>query len=393
MRLLSRLYLTVAYLSLTLAFAVVGLAPRAAGGFFYHARLLGIVHLVTLGWITSVILASLYAVVPGRLEKPWPVRRGDCCALGSFVIGLIGMVAHFWIEEYGGMAWSGLMVLAGVAYVVARAWPRVMASAHPARLPLLLGMANVLVAASAGVLLGFDKVHHFLPGYVISNVVAHAHLAAMGWACLMSLGLAAATCPSQPAAVVRWPIVIFEAATLGLFCSILAGSRAMAVFAALAAVTLMTAAVRLRPRTRDVAGRHASAALVSAVAAAACGVALAAMDSSELTMRLALVYGAIGLLGFLAQLLLAVALRLEPALQPSGVSLTFWCTGVASIVAGLFLGADRVLAAGAWLALAGTLLPVVPPFAAGLERPVSWAHAGRHRRRPADQFTLSQGRS
>ena len=32
-----------------------------------------------------------------------------------------------------------------------------------------------------GVLLGFDKVHQFLPGYVLSNVFAHAHLAAVGW--------------------------------------------------------------------------------------------------------------------------------------------------------------------------------------------------------------------
>ena len=112
----ARLYVSVAFLSLALAFAAVGVAPRAAGGFFYHARLLGIVHLVTLGWITSVILACLYVVVPARLHVEWAVRRGDYGAFVSILVGLIGMVAHFWIEEYGGMAWSGLMVLAGVLF-------------------------------------------------------------------------------------------------------------------------------------------------------------------------------------------------------------------------------------------------------------------------------------
>ena len=393
MPLLPRLYLIVAYLSLSLAFAAIGLAPRAAGGFFYHARLLGIVHLVTLGWITCAILASLYTVVPRWSGSAWPVRRRDYCALGSTVIGLIGMVAHFWIEEYGGMAWSGLMVLAGIAYVVARAWPRVMRSAHPARLPLLLGMGNILAAASAGVLLGFDKVHDFLPGYVIANVLAHAHLAALGWACLMSLGLLSATAASHAVPSMRWTFAMFEVATLGLVCSILAGSRAMVACAAVAAIALIVAVVRLCPRARDIVGCHAVAALASAGVAAASGVALATLASSAFTMRLALVYGAAGLLGFLAQMLLVVVLRLEPALEPSRTSFALSWAGIVGIVAGLFLGADRLLGGGAWLALAGTLLPAVPPVAACLARPLSWAHATRHRRGPASQLTFSQGRS
>lgn len=40
-----------------------------------------------------------------------------------------------------------------------------------------------------GVLLGFDKVHQFLPGYVLSNVFGHAHLAAVGWVRMMAVGI------------------------------------------------------------------------------------------------------------------------------------------------------------------------------------------------------------
>ena len=43
-----------------------------------------------------------------------PARRADAFAFASVVIGIIGMVAHFWIEQFGGMAWSGLMVAAGI---------------------------------------------------------------------------------------------------------------------------------------------------------------------------------------------------------------------------------------------------------------------------------------
>jgi hypothetical protein len=390
---LSRFYFTVAYVSLSLAFAAIGVAPRAAGGFFYHARLLGIVHLVTLGWITSVILGALYIAVPTRLNSHWPVRRGDYVALASTVIGLIGMVAHFWIEEYGGMAWSGLMVLAGVGYVVARAWPRIARARHPARLPLLLGMANILAAASAGVLLGFDKVHHFLPGYVISNVLAHAHLAALGWACMMTLGLSWALDPGAREHLTRSFILTFQVAIVGLFGALLTGSRAMGPCAVVAALALLAAAIRLCRTNRDTAGRHTAAALAYLLVAAASGVALASLESSEFTMRLALVYGGAGLLGFLAQMLLAVLLRLEPSMKGNALTFSLWSAGLAALIAGLFLGADRVLAGGAWLAFAGTLLPVVPPVATCLVRPLSWAHAARHRRGPADQLTLSQGRS
>ena len=46
------------------------------------------------------------------------------------------------------------------------------------------------MAATLGVLIGFDKVYHFLPGFVLSNVIAHAHLAAIGWAAMMVVGIA-----------------------------------------------------------------------------------------------------------------------------------------------------------------------------------------------------------
>lgn len=390
--LLSRLYFSVAFVSLSLAFAATGIAPRAAGGFFYHARLLGIVHLITLGWITNVILGCLYVAVPSRLNQQWPIHRADYWAFASTVIGLIGMVAHFWIEEYGGMAWSGLMVLAGIGYVVVRAWPRVRRASHPARLPLLLGMANIVAAATAGVLLGFDKVHHVLPGYVISNVLGHAHLAALGWACMMTIGLSAALQPGTHRPATRWTILVFEGAVLGLVVALLAGSATMTFFATVAAVTLARSAMGLCRRSRDTAGAHVSAALVYLLLAAASGVALTTLDPSDFTMRLALLYGAAGLLGFLVQLSLAVLVRLETAIVVSGVTFSLWSAGVAGLASGLFLGIDWLLACGAWTALAGTLLPIVPRVAASLISPLSWVHDASDRRCLANEFTVPQGR-
>jgi hypothetical protein len=69
-RLLPVLCFGAAHVALALAFGVVALDPRGVSGFFYHSRMLGIVHLVTLGWITaSTRMVSIHR---------HPRQRGEC---------------------------------------------------------------------------------------------------------------------------------------------------------------------------------------------------------------------------------------------------------------------------------------------------------------------------
>ena len=71
-RVLPILYFALAHVALALAFLAVAIDPRGVSGFFYHARMLGIVHLVTLGWITASILGALYIVGPIALRTSIP---------------------------------------------------------------------------------------------------------------------------------------------------------------------------------------------------------------------------------------------------------------------------------------------------------------------------------
>lgn len=114
------LYIGTAHASLALALASVAWWPRAGTGFSYHSWMVALVHLVTLGWITLSILGALYIVGPMALRMPIPARRGDYAAYALLVIGLVGMVAHFWIGEFGGMAWSAGTAACGILYVMVR---------------------------------------------------------------------------------------------------------------------------------------------------------------------------------------------------------------------------------------------------------------------------------
>lgn len=98
-RLVPLLYFGTAHVSLALACVLAGVWPQAVAGFFYHSWMVAIVHLVTLGWITFSILGAMYIAGPIALRMNLPARRSDYVIYAAALVGVVGMVAHFWIEE------------------------------------------------------------------------------------------------------------------------------------------------------------------------------------------------------------------------------------------------------------------------------------------------------
>jgi hypothetical protein len=237
-RIVPLLYLGAAHVALVLACILTGLWPQAVAGFLYHAWLILIVHLVTLGWITFSILGAIYIVGPLALRMDMPARKADYVAYACAVIGLIGMVGHFWIQEYGGMAWSAATIAGGVFFMTVRIATAIKRAAlqPPVKLHLILACVNFWFAASMGILIAYDKVAHFLPGFVLSNVFAHAHLAALGWATMMVVGVGyrmlpmtfPSKMPSGRSAYVS--AILLETGVLGLFITLLLGSPRMLGF-------------------------------------------------------------------------------------------------------------------------------------------------------------------
>jgi hypothetical protein len=393
-------YLGLAHLSLALAFALVTLDPRGVAGFFYHSRMLVIVHLVTLGWITASILGTLYIVGPVALRTRFSAGRLDYAAALLVAIGVVGMVAHFWIEEYGGMAWSGATVGAGIVTVGVSIAGRLRRAPVPAavRLHIVLPFVNISGAAVMGVLLGFNKVHPFLPGFVLTNVVAHAHLAAIGWAAMMVVGVSARLLPMVlPAEMPRgWRLwtsaALLQCGAGGLFVTLLLRAGIVWIFALLAvagfAVYLSQVIWMLRhprskppaPASRDPAVLHAAAAFSWLVVACALGLWLSVARTSTVTLHAATAYGVLGLVGFLAQMVVAMEGRVLPLFawywasanageqRPvpaphempwrAGQELAFvlWLFGVPALAGGLAFDAIPFVRAAGWSLLVATVL-------------------------------------
>jgi hypothetical protein len=402
-RVLPVLYFATAHAALALAAAAVALDPRGVSGFFYHARMLGIVHLVTLGWITCSILGSLYIVAPVALRVWIPATRIDDVAFALVGLGVVGMVAHFWIEQYAGMAWSAAAAASGILMAGVHVIRRLRGAPLPRAVAahIVLAFVNIAVAATLGILIGFDKVFHFLPGFVLTNVFAHAHLAAIGWASMMVVGVGYRLLPMVlPAAMPNGPslwasAVLIESGVLGLFVTLLRRGTLAWTFAALivagfAAFVAHVGWMLKHPRPRppgvsmpDPAVLHAAAAFGSLGVACLLGLWLAVAETTPATLRIAMAYGVFGLVGFLAQMVVGMEARLLPlfawywAYANSGykgpvtsphamawragqeVVFVLWLFGVPALAGGLAFDAVPFVRAAGWCLLAATVLDTI----------------------------------
>src|SRR5262245_16622282 len=177
-------YLGFAHASLAIALTVLALRPGELGGFYYHPRLIAVVHLVTLGFLTSAILGALYLVCPLAFRLPLPEGRRDPAAALSWMVGVSGVASHFWLERYPGMAWSGAMALLTPLWLGGRVLAGLRRAPVPleSRLPVALAIVNLYLAGALGVMLGVNKHSPFLPIAQLGGVHAHLHLAAVGFA-------------------------------------------------------------------------------------------------------------------------------------------------------------------------------------------------------------------
>lgn len=325
-------YYLVAHAGLSTALLTLVIDPSLPGGSFYHPRFVALVHLLTLAWLTGSILGSLYIVGPLALRVPMPVTKGDWIAFGSFVFGASGMVSHFWINTYDGMAWSAVFVVGAIAWVGSR----VTRGLHSARIPWGVGLHvrlaffNILAGAALGMLLGFDRSRGFLTISPLATMFAHAHIAAIGWVMMLVIGLSYRLIPMiLPAAMpsgrsVALSAVLVESGLAVLSALLMADSQYLWIGALLivGGVTSFVAHVRWTiarrlPRppalpVRDWSTWQVHSAFVWLAVAVGVGLALTLRTQDDYRLPLMWTYGVAGLVGFLAQMVAGMQGRLVP---------------------------------------------------------------------------------
>lgn len=394
------LYFAFAHVCLALACAVLVVWPDLPGAYFFHPRMTAVVHLVTLGWISSSILGAFYIVGPLALRLP--IRPGWLDRMGfvSFAAGTIGMVFSFWTGAYQGLAWSAVLVAASVGHVAQRAWRglRHAKVPWPVKLHVALAFVNMLLASGLGVVIALSRVSGSLPWSPQSAAFAHAHLAAVGWAMMMVVGLSYRLIPMiVPAAMpagssMATSAMLLQTGVAVLAVALISGSTWTAVGALLIVTGLASFVAHVRrivakrlPRPAalprpDWATWQTHVAFVWLLVAAVIGVWLAMPGHRRWLVELEWLYGTLGLVGFLAQIIVGIQGRLLPmhgwyrafeagGMQPPARSvhtladprltrLIFltWTLAVPTLAAGLVATSPQVIATGGVLLLGGVIL-------------------------------------
>jgi hypothetical protein len=174
------------------AAGLVWVAPDIARGSFGLPRVVAVVHLFTLGWITTTIVGALYQLLPVALQVPIRSERVAHASLVLHAPGLTlfvgGMLAgsHRAMLVGAALFGTGLLLFAGnLAATLRRA---------PERNVTWWALAGATVSLVATVALGATLAGNLRWGYLGANrflaLGVHLHVAVVGWVILVMVGVA-----------------------------------------------------------------------------------------------------------------------------------------------------------------------------------------------------------
>jgi hypothetical protein len=136
-------------------------------------------------------MGASYQLVPVLLGQPLWSERLAWAQLGLTTAGMLGMVSHFFIGAWSGLAWAaGLVALGVLAHVVnlglslrgLRRWTFTAVA-------MVFGLGGIALTTLFGLALGLDHLQPFLPWPFFPRLHAHFHLALLGWVLPMIVGV------------------------------------------------------------------------------------------------------------------------------------------------------------------------------------------------------------
>lgn len=373
---------------------LIWIAPELAAGAYPSPHVAGITHLFTLGWLTTTIFGALYQLLPVALGAPVRSTRLGHAGFWAFAPGA-GLFA-------AGVATGSMAVRhAGIALVatgIVLAAGNVVASLPRARVRDVTwaAVATAISFLVSTLALGVILLHNLHTGFIAAArlrvLAVHLHVAIVGWALLMIVGVSHRLLPMfllAHGADTRWTrraLVLVATGVLALAIGILVQVAPLAwlgaglLEAGLASFLYQAYAfyrVRVK-RKLDVGMRFAAVALGFLAASALLGPAVLATGTAH--ARLATAYVAVGLLGGVVLYVVGFFYKIVPLLawtvhyrsragrEPvptvaqtysarlATIQLVLMAMGVAILAGGIGVGAPHAVRCGSLLFLAGMLI-------------------------------------
>lgn len=172
------------------AFAWGAFGEHLLGFDFDARRVLGMVHVLTLGWIAMTLFGALCQMAPVLWETSLASPAAAKAAWWLFASGIAGFVGSLWggLERY----WISAVPLVAAVALYLYVLLRTMASARQfdwTGKHLLLAVGYLAALATLGLLLAYDRQQGRLFADAEGVLIAHVHLALIGWVSLSIIGV------------------------------------------------------------------------------------------------------------------------------------------------------------------------------------------------------------
>lgn len=160
-------------------------------GFDFQARwALGLVHTLTLGWIAMTLFGVMCQMAPVLWETPLASPEIAKMAWWFFAFGIAGFVGCLWAGF--ALYWIPAVFLVCAVALYLYVLLRTMALARQLDWTgkhLLLAMGYLVILATLGLLLAYDRDQGRLFADSEGVMIAHIHLALIGWVSLSIIGV------------------------------------------------------------------------------------------------------------------------------------------------------------------------------------------------------------
>jgi hypothetical protein len=373
---------------------LVWIAPEMAAGTFASPHVAGVTHLFTLGWISTTIFGALCQLLPVALGAPLRWLRAGQLTLWTFAPGAAlfaaGVATGFTSLHHAGilLVAVGVIVAAvNIGLTLARAKRR-----DVTWMAVALAMSFLVSTLVLGVVLLHNLHTGFLAAFRFRILAAHMHIAAVGWALIMIVGVSHRLLPMfllANGADTRWTkpaLVLLATGVAALTAGLIGGVPILSWIAVLlieCGIACFYWQVRCFYRAR--VKKKLDTGLVFAASGLACLGAAAIVGPLVLSNgpthgRLAIAYATLGILGGIIVYIIGLFYKIVPLLawttrygtrmgreklpavsemysqQVAKVQLVLMISGVTLLVTGTATASTHVARSGAVLFFCGVLL-------------------------------------
>lgn len=375
--------------------------PEILLSYHYRPHTVAVAHLFILGFILSVVMGSVYQLVPVALETKLYSERLVWSQAACHLIGVTAMVAMFYRWDMKEVGHAGSLVYLGMilfVYNIGRTLGRV-PKPNVVSAFIVAAILWLFLTMTAGLMVAANKFWPFLPANPLGIMHAHAHLGIIGIFVMLIVGVSLKLVPmfalSELQSVARawWSFLLINIGLAWLVWAIVANIPAMEqTCAGLIVAGLMIYGVELvaivrgrKRRTLDWGLLYFLTAIVFFVPTIASGVVVLGSleEPTEWTMRMESVYAILGLFGVVILAILGMLYKIVPFMvwfhsysahigratipaladlysaRLQAIGFVFYLAGIACVCGGLMADLRITVRVGTWLWLGSVALFLV----------------------------------